>query len=110
MRVLFNQGTPDPLRKLLSLHDVSTAYEKGWSNLSNGALLERAEREGYEVLITTDTSLRYQQNLVSRHVGIVVLLSTSWPRVQLAIPAITAAIDSSVPGSHAGVEIPHRLG
>ena len=59
MRVLFDQGTPDPLRKSLTQHNVSTAYEKGWSKLRNGALLDTAEREGYEVLVTTDTNLTH---------------------------------------------------
>jgi len=58
MRVLFDQGTPDPLRKSLTQHNVSTAYEKGWSKLRNGALLDTAEREGYEVMVTTDTNLK----------------------------------------------------
>jgi len=90
MRVLFDQGAPESLRKSLTLHDVSTAYERGWSELRNSALLETAEREGYEVLVTTDTSLQQQQNLINRRVGIVVLLSTSWPRMQHVIPSIVA--------------------
>ena len=62
MRVLFDQGTPDPLRALLTAHNVSTAYEKGWPKLRNGDLLNAAERGGYEVLVSTDQSLKYQQN------------------------------------------------
>jgi hypothetical protein len=110
MRVLFDQGTPDPLRKSLTLHDVSTAYEKEWSKLRNGALLDTAEQEGYEVLVTTDRNLKYQQNLTKRRVAIVVLLSTSWPRMQRVIPSIVAAVDTAVPGSYAEVEIPYRDG
>ena len=110
MRVLFDQGTPDPLRKSLTLHNVSTAYERGWAKLRNGELLDTAEREGYEVLVSTDTSLKYQQNLTGRRTGIVVLLSTSWPRIQQVIPSIVAAIDAAVPGSYAEVEIPFRDG
>ena len=71
MRVLFDQGTPDPLRALLTVHNVSTAYEKGWSNLRNGDLLNAAERDGYEVLVSTDTLLKYQQNLSAQQIGIV---------------------------------------
>lgn len=106
MRVLFDQGTPDPLRESLTLHRVSTAYERGWSKLRNGELLDAAEREAYEVLVTTDTSLKYQQNLTDRRIGIVVLLSTSWPRIQRVIPAVVAAIAAAVPGSYSEVEIP----
>ena len=58
MRVLFDQGTPAPLRDSLVGHTVQTAYELGWSNFKNGALLDAAERHGYEVLIITDQALR----------------------------------------------------
>jgi len=110
MRVLFDQGTPDPLRASLTLHNVSTAYEKGWSKLRNGDLLDAAEREGYEVLVSTDTSLKYQQNLSARRVGIVILLTTSWPRIERAIPFVVSAIDAAMPGSYTEVEIPYLDG
>jgi hypothetical protein len=63
MRILFDQGTPVPLRRFLSGHDVATAYERGWSSVTNGDLIRLAEQEGFELLITTDTNLRVQQNL-----------------------------------------------
>jgi len=77
VRILFDQGTPVPLRDSLTQHEVSTTYERGWSKLRNGELLDGAEREGFELLITTDSNLRYQQNLSARRLAIVVLLSTS---------------------------------
>jgi hypothetical protein len=110
MRVLFDQGTPDPLRNHLRLHNVSTAYERGWSNLENGQLLDAAELEGYEVLVTTDASLKYQQNLGARQLGIVVLLSTSWPRIQRVVPLVVAAIEAARPGSYEEVDIPYSDG
>jgi hypothetical protein len=57
-----------PLRDVLAGHDVSTAYERGWAKLKNGELLDAAEREGFEVFVTTDTVLRYQQNLSGRRI------------------------------------------
>ncbi|VFM96182.1 MAG: hypothetical protein BECKG1743D_GA0114223_101115 [Candidatus Kentron sp. G] len=63
MRVLFDQGTPVPLRHHLPGHQISTAHELGWSNIENGELLRRAESHGFEILVTTDANLRYQQNL-----------------------------------------------
>ncbi len=63
MKLLFDQGTPAPLRNHLLNHTVETAYEKGWSNLKNGDLLNRAEAEGFAALLTTDQNLHYQQNL-----------------------------------------------
>jgi hypothetical protein len=59
MRILFDQGTPVPLRRFLIDHQVSTAYEQGWSSVSNCDLIRLAELEGFELLITTDTNLRY---------------------------------------------------
>jgi hypothetical protein len=56
MRILFDQGTPVPLRRCLSGHVVATAYELGWSTVTNGDLIRLAEQEGYELLITIDTN------------------------------------------------------
>jgi len=106
VRILFDQGTPVPLRDLLTQHEISTAYERGWSKLRNGDLLDAAEREGFELLLTTDSNLRHQQNLGARRIAIVVLLSTSWPRIREAIPAVTRAIDEASPASCIEVDIP----
>ena len=69
MRVLFDQGTPAPLRGHLK-HDVATVLDLGWSTLSNGEVLGRAEAAGFDVLVTTDQNLKYQQNLPRRRVAI----------------------------------------
>jgi hypothetical protein len=78
MRILFDQGTPAPLRHVFASHDVATVYEVGWAKLSNGDLLLQAESQ-YELFITTDQNLRYQQNLTGRRLAILVLPTTSWP-------------------------------
>lgn len=106
MRVLFDQGTPVPLRNLLKGHDISTAYELGWSTLKNGELIAAAEASAFEVMVTTDTNLRYQQNLSGRTLAIVVLTTTSWPRIRKVIDRIASAIDSATQGSYAAVAIP----
>ena len=98
MKVLFDQGTPVPLRRHLADHRVETAYERGWSNLRNGALLDRAEAEGFELLVTTDQSLRHQQNLDARRLLVLVLMSTSWPRIEACADRIVAAIERIAPG------------
>jgi hypothetical protein len=108
MRVLLDQGTPDPLKGFLTLHEVSTAYQYGWAKFRNGLLLDMAERAGYEVFVTTDQNLKYQQNLSQRRIAIVVLLSTSWPRMQRVIGSIVAAVDSAVPGSYTEVDVPYH--
>jgi len=84
---------------------VATAYELGWATLKNGELLTAAEKDGFEVLVTTDTNLRYQQNLTQRKIALVVLGTTSWPRIQKNIKAIVTAIDLATPNSYQSVSI-----
>jgi hypothetical protein len=79
---------------------VDTVFERGWSTLSNGELLDVAEHEGYELLITTDQHLRYQQHFANRQLAVLVLLSTSWPRIQLRIEMIQAAVERIVAGEY----------
>ena len=98
MRILFDNNTPKPLRRYLTEHTVDTANEKGWAELRNGNLLDSAEREGYEIVITADQSMRYQQNIARRQVGVVVLLSNRWPEVQMRIEEIHAALEGIQPG------------
>ena len=105
MKVLFDQGTPAPLRRALVGHIVETAYERGWSELQNGALIATAEAAGFEVFVTTDRNLKYQQNLTTRTLSIVVLLTTSWPRIQRSLPEVVAAVESAVSGGYAEVHI-----
>jgi hypothetical protein len=81
MRILLDHGTPAPLRRALTGHTVSTAYEMGWTELDNGALLKAAETD-FEALITTDQNLRYQQNLTGQRLAILVLPTTSWPKIR----------------------------
>jgi hypothetical protein len=81
VRVLFDQGTPVPLRSYLSEHKVATAAEMGWSRLSNGELLDAAERE-FDLLVTTDQALRTQQNLSGLKLALLVLPFASWPRLR----------------------------
>jgi hypothetical protein len=100
VNILFDQGTPVPLRRHLVTHRVDTAFERGWSTLSNGKLLEVAEQEGYALLMTTDQNMRYQQHLANRQLAIIVLLSTSWPRIQRRIEAIQAAVERVVAGGY----------
>jgi hypothetical protein len=106
VKILFDQGTPAPLRDFLLNHDVSTAYELGWSTLKNGELLSTAEANGFEVFITTDTNLRYQQNLIQRKITIEVLSTTSWPRIKSNTSEIIATINQSASNSFIEVNIP----
>ena len=99
MKVLFDHGTPAPLRRALIGHEIDTAYECGWSKLQNGELITAAEAGKYELLVTTDKNLRYQQNLTDRNLAIVVLWTTSWPKIQRSLPKVQTAVDSATKGS-----------
>jgi len=79
--------------RFLSQHEVATAFERGWSRLKNGELLDAAELEGFGHTVTTDSKLKSQQNLAARRIAIVVLLSTSWPRIERALHAVVAAVN-----------------
>ncbi len=106
MQILFDQGTPAPLRRFLSAHTLSTAYELGWSTVTNGDLIQLAEQQGYQLLITTDTNLRYQQNLQSRTIAILVLTTTSWPRIKAAAALVVDVVANIRPGDYRELRIP----
>jgi len=105
LKILFDQGTPVPLRHHLRGHEIDTAYELGWSDLKNGELLDRAETEGYDLMITTDQNLQYQQHLSSRSIAIVVLLSTSWPRIKQKTSDVASAVGAIKAGGYREVTI-----
>src|SRR5437868_3512988 len=100
MRILFDHGTPAPLRHALTSHSVSTAYEMGWAELDNGDLLKVAERE-FDILVTTDQNLRYQQRLSDRRIAILVLPTTSWPRIQANLDRVRSTLSAMLPGEFA---------
>ena len=79
----------------------------GWSNIENGELLRQAENHGFEVLVTTDTNLKHQQNLASRRIAIVVLGTTSWPRIRRVLPDILNAIDNAHFEGYTEVPVPY---
>jgi len=99
MKILFDQGTPVPLRDHLTEYTVQTAFELGWSNLENGALLAAAE-DSFDLLITTDQQLRYQQNLAGRKLSVLVLMTTSWPRMKEHLPRISEVLSQMTPGEY----------
>jgi hypothetical protein len=106
MRVLFDQCTPVPIARFLTEHTVRTTRQEKWDTLSNGDLLRVAEEAGFDVLLTTDTSLAYQQNLKGRRIAVVVLSRNRWRMVQRMIQKIVAAINAATPGSYVLIEIP----
>jgi predicted nuclease of predicted toxin-antitoxin system len=107
MLVLFDNGTPRTLaRYLIDHHAVTEARARGWEELDNGELLTVAEAAGFEVLVTTDKNLSYQQNLAGRKIAVVVLGKGRWSVVKPHVAQIVATVNAATPGSLAEVEIP----
>jgi hypothetical protein len=107
MLVLFDQGTPRSLARSLSGHTVVEARARGWDTLSNGELLAEAEAAGFDVLLTTDKNIHYQQNLTCRKIAIVMLGSPQLPILRRHMRRVIAAINAATPGSCFLVEIPN---
>jgi hypothetical protein len=106
MLVLFDNGTPRSLaRYLTDHHTVTEARAPGWEELENGELLNEAEAAGFEVLVTTDRNIRYQQNLASHKIAVVVLGKGRWTIMKPHVAEIVAAINAATPGSYAEIEI-----
>ena len=107
MLVLFDHSTPAPLRYALNAHTVVEAVERGWERLANGALLQEAEAAGFEVFITADKNIRYQQNLTRRRIAILALENAQWPILRPHVGRVVAAVNAATPGSYTEVQIPH---
>jgi hypothetical protein len=108
MLILFDQSTPAPLRQHLKAHTVTEARDLGWDRLVNGDLLNAAEAAGFELFLTADKNLRYQQNLTSRKIAIVVIGNAQWRVLRLYVDRVVSVVDAATPGSYAEVSIPFR--
>jgi hypothetical protein len=107
MLVLFDNGTPRTLALyLIDHHTVTEARARGWDKLGNGELLDAAEAAGFDVLLTTDKNIQYQQNLVGRRIAVVALGQGRWTLIKPYVAAIVAAIDAAKHGTFVEVEIP----
>lgn len=99
MKVLFDNNVPVKLRRYLEEHQVTTARQMGWQELNNGDLLAVAERSGFDVMVTGDKNLAYQQNLTGRKLALIVLPTIDWNLLQRDPTPIVAAIHRAKPGS-----------
>ena len=105
MLILFDQGTPVGIRDSLHGHVIKTAQEQGWNRLLNGELFREAEEAGFDVLLTTDKNLVYQQNLSERKIAIVVLGGSRWSLIERVLDRVIAAVDAAKPGTYNLIEI-----
>ena len=107
MRILFDKNVPVGVRGFLVGHEVRTVVETGWPpQLENGELLNAAEIAAFDVMVTADQNIRYQQNLAGRKLALVVLGSNIWPIVREHGAAIAGKADAAAPGSGAFIEMP----
>ncbi len=106
MLVLFDHGTPAPIRSFLEGHLVKRTQDMGWDRLTNGELLDAAEANGFDLLLTTDKNIRYQQNLTDRKIAIIVLGNAQWPVLRLHVERLVAAVNSVTPSSYIELDIP----
>ena len=100
--------TPVPIRPFFKGHTVEAAWQRGWDKLKNGDLLRAAEEAGFEVLVTPDKNIRYQQNLENYTIAIVVLGNPQWPVLRHHVDRVVAAVNAAKPGTYCEVEIPER--
>ena len=103
MKVIFDNSVPRPLRDHLPGHEIATAFAMGWATLENGDLLAAAEAR-FDVLITSDKNLRYQQNLTSLRLALIILPTNFLPDVVKLAPKVRAALAGIQPGSWIEIE------
>jgi len=107
-RVLFDVNVPHHVARFLTGHIVEFADKRGWRELTNGDLLTAAERAGFDVLLTADRNLRYQQNLAGRRIAIVALSTNIWGTLRTSPGLVTDAVNRARAGTYEEVTFPRR--
>jgi hypothetical protein len=105
VKILFDANTPAPLARFLRGHEVIRADELGWQGLDNGALLDAAEQAGFDLLLTCDQNVRYQQNLTTRRLALLILSSNHWPTLRRVAARIATAVDFVQTGQIVKVDV-----
>lgn len=105
MSILLDECVPWPMHKFLMGHDCMTAQQRGWGGIKNGSLLESAERE-FDLFITSDQNIRYQQNLSGRRIAILELSTNDYRRIQAAAALTQNAIATTQPKEFRRLDIP----
>jgi predicted nuclease of predicted toxin-antitoxin system len=108
VRVLLDENVPRRLRWYLPGHDVSTVIYLGWNTLKDGAVLDLAEQNGFQILITADRNLEYQQNIRSRQLAVLVLSANNWAPIQANLPKIRSSIEAILPSSLVNLQLTRR--
>ncbi len=104
MKILLDENIPHDLRPFLRHHETFTVSYLGWAGLKNGDLLAAAENARFDVLVTGDLSLQYQQNMTGRKLAMVSLSAVNWPVIEPHVGKIVKAVDEAMRGSFVRVE------
>lgn len=102
--MLLDENVPHDLRACLRHHNAFTVSYLGWAGLKNGQLLDAADRAGFDVLVTGDKTLQYEQSLSGRNIALVFLSALGWPIIEPYVDRIAAAIDNATAGSFTYVD------
>jgi predicted nuclease of predicted toxin-antitoxin system len=105
MNILLDECVPWPMNQLLAGHQCTTAQKRGWGGIKNGELIRLAEAE-FDLFITSDQNIRYQQNLAGRRISIIELSTNDLRRIRAAAAEILAAVASIKPGEFVPLRIP----
>jgi hypothetical protein len=106
VKIIFDNSTPAPLAAFIIGHEISMCPKLGWARLGNGELLTAAEAAGFELMVSADQNLKYQQNLTKRRIALIVLGSNDWSIVRNYTTVIAASADVATPNSYVFVEMP----
>jgi hypothetical protein len=105
-RILLDQSAPLGLRRILTGHEVKTAYEMGWDRMANGHLLDAAEDAGFDIMVSSDQSLWHQQNLAGRRIAVVILTTNHWDTIKADPSGVVTACARAGEGSYTVVGFP----
>lgn len=110
MKVLLDENVPRPLKRMLVQHDVSTVGDIGLQGIRNGDLLNAAELHGFDVFVTCDKNMEYQQKVWARKMGVVLLSTNNWPLMRRYVETIRTFLVSARPGKFICIQCSGKRG
>ena len=104
MRIVFDQNVPRALGQFLIGHQVTRSAEMGWQELKNGDLIKAAEEKKFDLLVTCDRNLEYQQKVEGRKIAIVALSTNNWRVIRSRVREVVQAVDGARLGTYLSVD------
>ena len=105
MKILFDNSVPWGISRHLAGHTIQSAKKMGWATLENGNLLTAAEAVGFDILITSDQNLPYQQSFTTRKIAVLILSTNHWPTIEPEVARVKSAVDFLQAGQVIRLEI-----